>query len=221
MSNESKKPVKTLSANFHGVAAYDPLSEKAAAASYKTVAAGMTRDRLDKFFFPDLQKHALDPVTEEDKRAISLLEGTHASGFRISMVAAQDNGKRVYMPMIDDTLRNVTLLVGPGPAGNRIAEGVNYIDGSQPDARKKINDFMVAGAIKRHEELGLMVEQVYALVEDMVRAVSGAAKVLPEPPPDGIEQGTSVGDVLVPIALGKSEVTVYSVAAQTPRKFRL
>lgn len=219
MSNESKKPVKTLSASFHGVAAYDPLSDKAAAASYTTVAAGMTRDRLDKFFFPDLQKYALDPVAEGDKRAVSLLEGTHVSGFRISMVAAQDGGKRVYMPMIDDTVRNMTLLVGPGPAGKRIAEGVTYIDASQPDANTKINDFMVAGARERGYQGLMTYSDASRLVEDVIRAVSTTAaisttngKVLAE---------TTIGDVLAPIAAGKSEVTVYAVAAQTPRKFKL
>jgi hypothetical protein len=220
MSNESKKPVKTLSANFHGVAAYDPLSEKAAAASYTTVAAGMTRDRLDKFFFPDLQKHAQDPVAEEDKRAISLLEGTHASGFRISMVAAQDNGKRVYMPMIDDTVRNVTLLVGPGPAGKRIAEGVTYIDASQPDASTKINDFMVDGARERGDKGLLDYSDVAPLVEDIIRAVSAAAERKTDEK-KMLSAGTTIGEVVAPIAVGKGEVAVYSVAAQTPRKFRL
>ncbi|MDI1226253.1 MAG: hypothetical protein PSY14_01015 [bacterium] len=220
MEHDPKKPARTLSANFHGVAAYDPLSDKAAPASYKTVVAGLTRDRLDKFFFPDLQKHSLDPVAEKDKSAISLLEGTHPMGFRVSMIAAQDGDKRVYMPMIDDTLRNMTLLVGPGPAGKSIADAVTYIDGSEKDASKKINEFLADGARLRGEMGKLNVSDAYELVEDLIRAVSASADVTLDHK-NNIATDTTVGDVMAPIARGQKEVTLYAVAAQTSRKFKL
>lgn len=220
MSDAPKKTVRTLAASFHGVAAYDPLSAKAAAADYKTVAAGMSRERLDKFFFPDMQKYVLDPIKQEDQQAISLLEGKHWSGFRISIVAAQSGGTRVFMPMIDDTQRGQTLLVGPGPLQGRIAEGVTYVDATHADAQYNINTFLADGARKRGEDGTLRVHQVTGLVEDMIKAVSGAAQVMSDSP-GTVPESTTVGDVLVPIALGKSEVAVYSVAAQQPRKFKL
>lgn len=220
MSDVPKKTVRTLAASFHGVAAYDPLSDKAAAADYKTVAAGMSRERLDKFFFPDLQKYVLDPIKQEDQQAISLLEGKHWSGFRISIVAAQSGGTRVFMPMIDDTPRGQTLLVGPGPLQGRIAEGVTYVDASKEDATLKINEFLADGARMRGEAGKIQVKEVYGLVEDIIRAVSAAAQVKGDNS-SLLPTGTTIGDVLVPIALGKSEVAVYSVAAQQPRKFKL
>ncbi len=219
MSEAPKKIVRTLAASFHGVAAYDPLSDKAAPADYKTVAAGMSRDRLDKFFFPDLQKYLLDPIEPRDQQAISLLEGKHWSDFRISIVAAQNGSARVFMPMIDDTQRGQTLLVGPGPLKGRIAEGLTYVDASQDDAIYHINTFLADGARKRGEDGTLQLHQVQGLVGDMLKAVSGAARILMQTP-GSAEPGTTVGDVLVPIALGKSEVAVYSVAAQQPRKFK-
>lgn len=219
MSDVQKKPVRTLTASFHGVAVYDPLSDKAAPADYKTVAAGMSRDRLDKFFFPDLQKYALDLIAPQNQQPVSLLEGKHWSGFRISIVAAQNGGTRAFMPMIDDIQRGQTLLVGPGPLKGRIADGLTYVDASLGDAASKINDFLVDGARKRGEDGTLQVSQVPGLIEDMLKAVSGAAQILTDTKVLPMEM--TVGEVLVPIALGKGEVTVYSVAAQEKRKFKL
>ncbi|MDF3022806.1 MAG: hypothetical protein K0R10_167, partial [Alphaproteobacteria bacterium] len=109
---------------------------------------------------------------------------------------------------------------GPGPLQGRIAEGVTYVDASKEDATLKINEFLADGARMRGEAGKIQVKEVYGLVEDIIRAVSAAAQVKGDNS-SLLPTGTTIGDVLVPIALGKSEVAVYSVAAQQPRKFKL
>lgn len=219
LSPVSKKPSGMLAAQFKGVAVYDDGIEKAAAADYKTVVAGMTRDRMDKFFFPGLIDALQDEPLAEHRKVMHLLEGDDPSGFRVSIVGATANGARVYLPMVDDQLQGRTLIVGPGPATpGRIAENVTYVDATQEGARDAINNFLADGAVLRAERNLLGSGGAIELKENLIMATSSAAVIAPS----GVIAGsTTLGDVLPPIALGKTDVALYAVAAQQPRKFKL
>ncbi|HYD17386.1 MAG TPA: hypothetical protein VEF76_02775 [Patescibacteria group bacterium] len=220
MAEISSKRSGGLSAQFHGVAVYNDGADTAAVAGYKTVVAGMTRDRLDNFFFPGLMDVIENPPGGDEKKAMSLLQGDHPSDFRVTMVAATNNGARVYLPMIDDKLLGRTLIVGPGAATpGRIADNVTYVDATKEGARDAINAFMADGARIRAEREKLALSDVVPLIEDIIRATSGAADITGDS--NILKAGTTIADVMLPIALGRSAVTLYAVAAQTPRKFKL
>lgn len=212
----AKTPSGKLAPNFSAVAVYDmDAHDSSALANFKQVVAGLSREKKEAFFLKDMDQQLADDYqfTPGARAGLDILMGKHPSGFRLTMIEAAHNGKAVYMPVIDDTLLNRTLVVGPA----NIAEGtaapdIQYVSARSPDAVTAINDFLAGGAYERGTRETLKYNNVQDLIEDIVRAIAVASDV-------GriVKKGSTVGALLVPIAKGETEVAAYSAAAKTKK----
>ncbi|TAL29515.1 MAG: hypothetical protein EPN97_13220 [Alphaproteobacteria bacterium] len=212
----AKTPSRQLSPNFSAVAVYDMDDhDSSALANFKRVVAQLSGEKKEAFFLKDMDQQLTDDYqyTPGARAGLDILMGKHPSGFRMTMIEAEHKGKTVYMPVIDDTLLNRTLVVGPA----KIAEGsaapdIQYISATSPNAVRSINDFLAGGAYERGVREELNSASVQNLVEDIVRAIAVASNV-------GriVKKGSTVGSLLVPIAKGETEVAAYSAAAKTKK----
>ncbi|MCC7036766.1 MAG: hypothetical protein IT560_05595 [Alphaproteobacteria bacterium] len=215
----SKKTASTLARNisndFHAVAIYEFDEKKSQRAELSKVLAGMTREKLDGFFMQEIgaQMEPQNPPDPRLKGVLDMLAGKDPSQFRITNIEVADGGKTAYLPVIDDQLRNKALIVTPGATAAASSDAFTYVSATDPGAKDAINTFLADGARLRAEQGTLRVGEVQNLIENLIVTVSATAEIVDN---DIVSAGTTLGDILPPIARGEKEVSVSSVAAKKP-----
>lgn len=207
-------PKKSLSESFKAVAVYDVApKDNPVLADFKTVVSGLRGPQRVSMFLRDLPNQIAPDVklSPELRTAMQLLTRQHASGFSLTVVEAAHKGKKVFMPVIEDKVAGKTLIVGPAAIPDGIA-GANtvYVAATDAQATKAVNDFLKSGATLRGEQGLLKPAEVKGLVENFFQAVG----LVTEP---GEKRAKSLGDMLVPVASGQTQVVAYSLAVKEPQ----
>ncbi|HYD17468.1 MAG TPA: hypothetical protein VEF76_03190 [Patescibacteria group bacterium] len=203
---------RSLAESFRAVAIYNATGKEPPLADFKTLVAGLRGPQRKSLFLHDIPNQIAPdyPMTPEVKAAMKLLTQTHASGFSLTIVEASHNGKKVYLPVIDDAVARKTLVIGPVHIAAGIAgPDTVYVAANDAGAAKVVNDFLKSGATLRGEKGLLHPTQVKALIANFF----DAAALMTEPGPG---RRPTLGDFLVPVAKGEMPVVAYSIAVKAP-----
>lgn len=218
-------PKGNLRQQFDIVAIYDVPDDAAVdPASYLEVTQMIRDGEREKFFMKDLLE-AIDPATArpEMQGSYRMLNGTHASGFRMTSVLSQNNGVATFLPLVEDTQSGRLLVVGPRAIeGSENWPNVTYVNGTDPDRGKAIaaiNDFVIAGAKTRGEQDTLDVKGAETLVQDMVRAafvMGGIKEYSTGERTHRAPAEATIGQFLVEIAAGNADMVAYTLTDRKP-----
>lgn len=224
------KQKNTLKPHFDAVAVYDLLrfALRPDLADYRGVLASLHGGGDGAFLLQDLKQWLVpDSWPEDAPKVLAMLDGSHPSGFRLSIIKAAGDGRReVAMPMIEDPYTHRTLAVGPAPLPEKLAihlekAGITYVAGNDQMARAAITNFLISTVQERVEmqKTGSAPfyfrdgESTLRFVEDFMMATLstadfGAEAALLENP------RTNIADLLLPISQGRAEATIYTAAAK-------
>ncbi len=206
-------PKKSLSESFKAVAVYDVApKDNPVLADFKTVVAGLRGPQRVSMFLRDLPNQVSPDfeLTPSLQTAMQLLTRQHESGFSLTVVEAAHKGKKVFMPVIEDKIAGKTLIIGPAAIPDGLANANTvYIDASADGASKAVNDFLKEGANLRGQQGLLKPAEVKGLIENFFQAVG----LVTGP---GEKRAKSLGDMLLPVVTGQTQVVAYSLAVKGP-----
>lgn len=220
MATKNKKP--GLSQKFDVVAVYDIDDEKdVSPVSYLSVLSKLKKGTLDPFFTRDPffmkdMAAALAPSYPIDKarEPLAILTGTDKSGLRMTAVQVTHEGIPTYLAMLEDTKTRKLLVVGPqAVAGADSWKEMTYVNAelyNKNKAKTQINEFLADAARYRGES----IDGARNLLENVVKAAFILADLNSIAPDRVIPASTTLGDCLVEIAGGDTDMAAYTIAGK-------
>ncbi|MEZ0261233.1 MAG: hypothetical protein ACAH80_09495 [Alphaproteobacteria bacterium] len=196
---------------------------------YRAVVSELATGSRAPFFMGDIADYMNehpdpDPDSDADK-PLQALQGLHVDKFRVSIVMAEDGGKRVFLPVCEDMHNGRLLVVGPGGGnyGGAPVEKLVYVDGSSSTAVEAINSFIDKGILERGA-VGIKPASAHKINQHLVQAISLVADLSslteeinmapkgqsPEMVP--MLSGTTLGKCFQAVAAGQADVDTCIIA---------
>lgn len=221
-----KHDIEALKNSFHAVAVYDMGETPPPLADFRGVLQSMHGGGDGTFLLPEIKnKMVTDTWPDDAPKVLSLLDGSHPSGFRLAIVKAMAGEKEISMPVVEDPVTMRSLAIGPDALPKKLVAqfgnaGITYVSGTDADARDAITKFFIDTVTERlklqqsgetpayftDSQSGNQFAQDFLMAAISTAAFARDAALFKSASP-------AIADALLPISQGQARTVIYTAAA--------